>query len=78
MRLEARNFEVISAFIPFTAYEKPASQNKWVGVLNIAFGPEMFSGLSRNRTLLVIDSLIIGTHLAKDSSAPNKSSSTKY
>ena len=31
--LEARNFAVIFIVIPFTTYEKTASQNKQVGVL---------------------------------------------
>ena len=47
-RLEARNFAVIWIFIPFTTYEKTASQNERVGVLWTAFRarfskvPELF------------------------------------
>ena len=51
-RLEARNFAVILIYIPFTTYEKKQLYRisgsqfyEWL------FGPEMFSGLSRNRPL---------------------------
>ena len=49
--LEARNFAVISIFILFTTYDKPALQSKRVGVYEWLFWPEKFSGLSRNGPL---------------------------
>ena len=47
-RLGARNFAVTFIFIPFITYERPALQNKQVGVYEWLFGPEKFSGPSRN------------------------------
>ena len=46
-RLEARNLEVVFIFIPFTTYEK-TGRISGSDFYERLFGPEKFSGLSRN------------------------------
>ena len=49
--LEARNFEVISIFIPFKTWKDQLSRTSSSQIYKSLFGPEKFSGLSRNRSL---------------------------
>jgi len=57
-RLEARNFAFILIFIPFTTYEKTGFPElaEWL------FGPEKFSGLSRNGPLARVAQSMVSTN----------------
>ena len=50
-RLEARNFAVIFVLFPLQHMKRPALQDKQVVLYEWLFGPEKFSGLSRNGPL---------------------------